>query len=453
MASAATSAAKAMTKHSNLDFPESESNCYSECMATRKITIPYNEVTKHAAAGKVTEMIRKHVSSQIENKCTVEGFVHPNTCKVLSHSSGLLHGPNVVFDIAYKCSVFLPCEGAVLVCRVKSVTGAGILAGINHASVVNPVVVYVLREHHASESSSSYFNAVKPDSVIRVRVVGRRFELNDTHVSVIGELLNAGIIESEPLKKATQKEITQKQPTTGKATVKAMEPVIEKTMEREPVKRVTQKQPTSGKVTKGLYFEYQNKVASCGRHALNHLVQREAFTFSTDDAEGDHFDLTIPPPEPINLHQLCFTMRGLVNHVEGLHDEFVCLDYENHSVPLLMAALSLVNHKMDNPSSNKDVVSEMILSLSSGAVSEWKMLVNENGSPHGGHWTAILKKRDDPNVYYFNSLREQVKAYNSVDEFVRKYVKNASQRTQFAFVRPVSVYESPLLRYAHIQQV
>jgi DNA-directed RNA polymerase subunit E'/Rpb7 len=145
----------------------SESNCYSDCMATRKITIPYNEVTKHAAAGKVTEMIRKHISSQIENKCTIEGFVHPNTCKVLSHSSGMLQGPNVVFDVAYKCSVFLPCEGAVLVCRVRSVTGAGILAGINNASVVNPVVVYVLREHHSSESSTSYFNAVKPDSVIR----------------------------------------------------------------------------------------------------------------------------------------------------------------------------------------------------------------------------------------------------------------------------------------------
>jgi hypothetical protein len=440
--------ARAMAVASELN---SESNCYSDCMACRKITIPYNEVTKHAAAGKVTEMIRKHISRQIENKCTIEGFVHPNTCKVLSHSSGMLQGPNVVFDVAYKCSVFLPCEGAVLVCRVKSVTGAGILAGINNASVVNPVVVYVLREHHASESSSSYFNAVKPDSVIHVRVVGRRFELNDTHVSVIGELLNAGIIESEPLKKVTQKEITQKQPTTGKATDKAMESVMEKTMEREQVKRVTQKQPTAGKViNKGLYFEHQDEVASCGRHALNHLVQREAFTFSTHDVEED-LDLTVQPPEPINLQQLCFTMRGLVNHIEGLHDEFICLDYENHSVPLLMAALSLVNHNMDNPSSNKDVVSGMILSLSSGAASEWKMLVNENGSPKGGHWTTVIKKRDDPKVYYFNSLRTQVKTYNSVEKFVREFVQGASQRTQFAFVRPVSVYKSPLLRYAHIQ--
>lgn len=168
----------------------SASNCYSDCMASRKVTIPYNEVTKHAATGKTTHLIQKYISSQIENKCTVEGFVHPNTCKVLSHSSGLLQGPNVVFDVAYKCSVFLPCEGAVLVCRVKSVTGAGILAGINGASVVNPVVVYVLREHHTSDSTDSYFNSIKPNAVIRVRVVGHRFELNDAHVSVIGELLN-----------------------------------------------------------------------------------------------------------------------------------------------------------------------------------------------------------------------------------------------------------------------
>jgi len=434
MALASAAVAKTMTS-------ESESNCYSDCMATRKITIPYNEVTKHAAEGKVTEMIRKHVSSHIENKCTVEGFVHPNTCKVLSHSSGILQGPNVVFDVAYKCSVFLPCEGAVLVCRVKSVTGAGILAGINHASVVNPVVVYVLREHHASESVSSYFNAVKPDSVIRVRVVGRRFELNDTHVSVIGELLHADSVN----------EYTD----TRRPTFETGKPKEQN--EQRPIQKKSD-QPASGKVPgktsgKGLYFEHQDEVASCGRHVLNHLVQREAFTFSTDDdaVEGD-LDLTVPPPEPINLHQLCLTMRKMVKHMPGIEDEFVCLDYENHSLPLLMAALSLVNHEMDdNPSADKDVVTGMVLSLSSGAASEWKMLVNENGSPRGGHWTAVLKNHDDPKVYYFNSLRQRVETYNSVDEFVRKYIQPAAARTQFAFVRPVPRYKNPLLRYTNLK--
>lgn len=442
MASAAAAVANAMTKHSNLDFSESESNCYSDCMATRKITIPYNEVTKHAAAGNVTEMIRKHISSQIENKCTIEGFVHPNTCKVLSHSSGVLQGPNVVFDVAYKCSVFLPCEGAVLVCRVKSVTGAGILAGINHASVVNPVVVYVLREHHASESVSSYFNAVKPDSVIRVRVVGRRFELNDTHVSVIGELLHADSLNEYM---DTRRPISE----TGKPKEQKEQ------KEQHPIQKKIH-QPASGKVPgktsgKEFYFEHQDDVASCGRHALNHLVQREAFSFSTDDSEED-LDLTVPPSEPINLQQLCLTMRNTVKHISGIEDEFVCLDYENHSLPLLMAGLSLVNHEMDdNPSSDKDVVAGMILSLSSGAASEWKMLVNENGSPRGGHWIAVLKNRDDPKVYYFNSLRQQVETYTSVDEFVRKYIQRASSRTQFAFVRPVPRYKNPLLRYANLE--
>jgi len=412
----------------------SESNCYSDCMATRKITIPYNEVTKHAAAGKVTEMIRKHISSQIENKCTIEGFVHPNTCKVLSHSSGMLQGPNVVFDVAYKCSVFLPCEGAVLVCRVRSVTGAGILAGINNASVVNPVVVYVLREHHSSESSTSYFNAVKPDSVIRVRVVGRRFELNDTHVSVIGELLHEGLdneyaeTRKHPTEKIKQKESNARQQATGTTGTTG----------------TTDKGVTSK--ARGFYFEHQDDVASCGRHALNHLVQREAFTFSTHDVEED-LDLTVQPLEPINLHQLCLTMRKTVKHMKGIEDEFVCLDYENHSLPLLMAALSLVNYEIDNPSADKDVVSGMILSLSSGAASEWNILVNENGSPRGGHWTTVIKKRDDPGVYYFNSLRKKVESYKTVEEFVRKFVQGASARTQFAFVRPTSRYQNPLLRY------
>lgn len=114
--------------------------------------------------------------------------MHPETCKIITHSSGTVSGSNIVFDIAFSCSVFAPAEGAILVCSVKSVTHAGILAGINGVIKVDPVVVYVLREHH-SGNTDDYFNSVKPGSVIRVKVIGQRFELNDKHVSVIGELL------------------------------------------------------------------------------------------------------------------------------------------------------------------------------------------------------------------------------------------------------------------------
>ena len=409
----------------------SASNCYSECLTSKKVTIPFIEVSSHAAKGSITQMIRNYISAQVENKCTVEGFVHPNTCKILSHSSGLLQGPNVVFDVAYSCSVFLPCEGAILVCRVKSVTSAGILAGINGTSVVNPVIVYILREHHSSDSDK-YFNSIRSDAVVRVKVIGHRFELNDKHVSVIGELIQPDASDLNPVPNvganASEKKGQMQEGKEGKK---------EKGKESET----------------GLYFEHQNMMASCGRHALNNLLQRKVFTFDHDDGVP-MLNLTAPPPKgPINLHQLCLTMNKKLqkSHSSPIRDEFECLSYENHSISLLMAALSLVNHSMENPSNDKDTVSATLLSL--GAASEWKMLVNENGSPRGGHWTAVIKNGDDPAVYYLNSLKNKVVTYSTIQDFVDRFIQQEfSSSIQFAFVERIANYVNPIRRYdEHLQ--
>jgi DNA-directed RNA polymerase subunit E'/Rpb7 len=409
----------------------SASNCYSECLTSKKVTIPFVEVGSHAAKGTITQMIRNYISTQVENKCTVEGFVHPNTCKILSHSSGLLQGPNVVFDVAYSCSVFLPCEGAILVCRVKSVTSAGILAGINGTSVVNPVIVYILREHHASDSDK-YFNSIRSDAVVRVKVIGHRFELNDKHVSVIGELIQPDASDLNP------------EPNVGASASEKKGQM----QEGKEGKKEKGKEPESG-----LYFEHQNMMASCGRHALNNLLQRRVFTFDHDDGVP-MLNLTAPPPKgPINLHQLCLTMNKKLqkSHSSPVRDEFECLSYENHSISLLMAALSLVNHSMENPSNDKDTVSATLLSL--GAASEWKMLVNENGSPRGGHWTAVIKNGDDPAVYYLNSLKNKVVTYSTIQDFVDRFIQQEfSSSIQFAFVERIANYVNPIRRYdEHLQ--
>ena len=427
----------------------SASNCYSECITSRRMTIPFSEVTKHASNGSIVQMIQTYIANQVENKCTTEGFVHPGRCKVLSHSSGMLQGANVTFDVAYKCSVFLPCEGAVLVCRVKTVTSAGILAGINGASNVNPVVVYVLREHHTTENER-YFNSIKPDTVIRVKIVGHRFELNDPHISAIGELLQPSQI-LQPQQQQQQQDGKTKTRGPKKDTKDK-----DNDNDQEGVVRENKISNGSSGVNKDntseFYFEHQNSVASCGRHALNNLLQRSAFSFSTD--VDQELDFSTPPDSlsTINLHQLCLTMRSRLSSKLKKNDmkkqillEFECFDFENHSFSLLVAALSLFNHEIEMPSNDKEFIGQTVLSLE--AV-DWKMIVNENGSVRGGHWVTIIKNRDDPAVYYFNSLRDSVKMYRTTREFVDQYIlQDFSSNVQFSFVRQVDTYINPLNRY------
>ena len=157
------------------------SSLYSKCLLSRRVTLPFMTLGRGDA---VKDILLRHVQEQIENKCTIEGFVHPNTCKMITFSGGIVAGSNVKFDVAFECDVCSPAEGATISCVVKNVTHAGIRAVID--AKVTPVVIYVSRDHHYSDD---YFDSIKTDDKIVVRVIGQRFELHDKHVSIIGELI------------------------------------------------------------------------------------------------------------------------------------------------------------------------------------------------------------------------------------------------------------------------
>jgi hypothetical protein len=80
-------------------------------------------------------------------------------------------------------------------CYAKNITQAGIRAFTSLDEKKSPVIIYVSRDHH---SSNSQFNSVNEKDFICIRVIGQRFELNDKQVSVIGELVSKG---AEPVKK------------------------------------------------------------------------------------------------------------------------------------------------------------------------------------------------------------------------------------------------------------
>jgi DNA-directed RNA polymerase subunit E'/Rpb7 len=164
-----------------------EIGVYTNTLLTRKIQISFNKIGKN-----IKEVLEKSIKRDIEGKCTVEGFVKPNSTKILTYSSGVLFENKVEFDIVFECLVCCPVEGMLIKCNVKNKTQAGIRAVIGSSSgIVNndeksPVVVYVSRDHHYN---NKYFNTVNENDEITIRVIGQRYELNDAQVSVIGEIV------------------------------------------------------------------------------------------------------------------------------------------------------------------------------------------------------------------------------------------------------------------------
>lgn len=156
-----------------------ELGVYMTSLLTRKIQVPFNKLGKN-----IKEILQNRIKKDIEGKCSIEGFIKPDSTKVFTYSSGLLFEDIIEFDVVFECLVCCPVEGMNIKCIIKNKTQAGIRALIN--TDISPVVIYINRDHHYN---NKYFNTVNEGEEINIKVIGQRYELNDQHVSIIGELI------------------------------------------------------------------------------------------------------------------------------------------------------------------------------------------------------------------------------------------------------------------------
>lgn len=158
---------------------------YSRCLITRNIVLPITAIGKN-----IKEVIEENIKSNFEGKCLVEGFIKPNSAKIITYSSGIIYrGSAVSFEVIFECEVCFPVEGMLVSCVAKNITKAGIRAE-SSTDIPTPVVVFIAKDHHYN---IAHFNDVKEGDKINVRVIGQRFELNDKYVSIIGELVKPSV--------------------------------------------------------------------------------------------------------------------------------------------------------------------------------------------------------------------------------------------------------------------
>jgi len=151
---------------------------YSKCLSTKRVSLPIKSIGRN-----VTDMLEKKITMMIEGKCLVEGFVRPKSTKIVTHSSGIIQGDVILFEVLIECEVCFPVEGMLISCIAKNITKAGVRA-VSADDDLSPVVVFIARDHHYA--SSQFANIQEGDKFL-AKVIGQRFELNDKYVSVIAE--------------------------------------------------------------------------------------------------------------------------------------------------------------------------------------------------------------------------------------------------------------------------
>ena len=202
---------------------------YIKNISTKRLSVPIKCVGSNIK-GTLENILR----SNIEGKCSIEGYVKQRSCNIITYSCGLVTGNLAIFTVVYECLVCNPSQGMRISCAVKNITNAGILAQVDD-SEYSPVNIFIARDHHYN---IPYFSELKEGDEIMIRVIGQRFELNDAFVSVLGELELER--QREP-RNSLRREIEMSQKEKGKedvgvagAVAGALSTILEETGLAEP---------------------------------------------------------------------------------------------------------------------------------------------------------------------------------------------------------------------------
>lgn len=155
-----------------------EDPLYLPSLKHESLAVPF----EHAGRG-MESYFTSYAQEHLEGRCWKEGFVRPGSSKVVSYSAGRLQGTTIEYNVLYQVQVFYPYEHMEFECMVRQINKIGIRATVREKQ--NPVVAYVTREHN----SELDFSAYKQGQLIRVKVLGYRFEPGDPTIAVLAEII------------------------------------------------------------------------------------------------------------------------------------------------------------------------------------------------------------------------------------------------------------------------
>ena len=155
-------------------------NIYSDIIITQKVVLDFSELNKNVK-DKLLYKLRKYN----EGKCISSGFVKNNSIEINNYSSGELFSDKLFYEVMFKCKICNPVENMLLICNVKSITKAGIRCEIDDYDK-SPLVIFLARDHHYNNKK---FSEINEGDNIKVKVIGKRFEINDEYICIISELI------------------------------------------------------------------------------------------------------------------------------------------------------------------------------------------------------------------------------------------------------------------------
>lgn len=180
-------------------------------MSVRAVLRDFVKLHANEIGSNFRQIIQTKLCQMSEGICTRHGYILPGSIKVISTSLGRMDGASLngaaVYEAEYEAVLYNPSIGSRVVARVVNINRFGILAhshmtsnssterinveeGLLAASKPRDVLeIIVAKQGGAALASDVDVEGVRIGDMVTVEILGKRFELNDTKISVVGKIV------------------------------------------------------------------------------------------------------------------------------------------------------------------------------------------------------------------------------------------------------------------------
>lgn len=155
----------------------------------------------HLHAG-YADKILQLLCLKVEDRCTKHGFIKKGSVEILKICMGALEVQTLkgdtVFNVRFRADVCNPANHSVLQATVQNINSFGILChcGLNDEN--KPILEIIVPKQSVSIKSEVALKNIKIGAVVHVEVLGKKYELNDKKISVMGRIVKGGKRATDP---------------------------------------------------------------------------------------------------------------------------------------------------------------------------------------------------------------------------------------------------------------
>ena len=159
---------------------------YFDTTLVEKISMPPQEINQK----NIDDYLLQHINNRLGGKCNRNGLIKKNSIQILSRTMGLIppehFNGDIHYTVKFSAQICNPNEGKELSCIIHNKNKMGIMAGIDGCDLEDsPLMILVSSQHHYDNSD---FQKAQIGDSISIEVIGKKYELNDTSIRVLGVL-------------------------------------------------------------------------------------------------------------------------------------------------------------------------------------------------------------------------------------------------------------------------